>query len=177
MQKNVLSALIYTAVLLLVPLYGNFYIEGWNWSGGDFVVMGAIIWIAAFLFELARTSTQNMTYKLAASIAVAASFLLVWVNAAVNIIGDDNPVNTLYALIVIVGIIAAANMKFQSVRLSRMLFVVSGLLLIVPVIGLIATPENIAPGVMGIFLLSGFFAVAYALAGFLFQKSMGKGTA
>lgn len=32
-----------TALILLIPLFGNLFISGWNWSGFDFVLMGAII--------------------------------------------------------------------------------------------------------------------------------------
>ena len=53
--------------------------------------------VAAGPYELAARMTGNSAYR-TGGIAVAAAFILVWMNLAVGVIGtEDNPLNLLYA--------------------------------------------------------------------------------
>lgn len=40
------------ATLLVIPLLGNQFVEGWNWSPSDFVVMGAIVFITGVMLDV-----------------------------------------------------------------------------------------------------------------------------
>ena len=47
--------------------------------------------------ELAARMTGNSAYRAAVGVAVAAAFILVWMNLAVGIIGtEDNPAKLMY---------------------------------------------------------------------------------
>src|SRR3989344_4880323 len=89
------------AVILLIPLIltirdGGVEGVGWNWTFFDFVFMGILLYGAALAYELVARKMSNSAYRAAVGLAVVTAVLLVWINAAVGIIGDDDGVNLLY---------------------------------------------------------------------------------
>ena len=65
-----------------------------NWSPQDFGFAVAMVVGVGATYELALRMTSNGAYRAAVGVALAAAFLLIWANAAVEIIGsEDNAVN------------------------------------------------------------------------------------
>ena len=56
--------------------------------------MGAMLAAACGTYELAAWMTGNRAYRAAVGVAVAAAFLLVWINLAVGIIGTETTPRT-----------------------------------------------------------------------------------
>jgi hypothetical protein len=57
--------------------------------------------------------TDNRAYRAAVGVAIAAAFILVWMNLAVGIIGsEDNPANLMYGGVLAIGIIGAVIARF-----------------------------------------------------------------
>ena len=52
MQKNIVHIAIVVGLILLVPLWGNHFIDGWNWDLFDFVVMGGLLFGVGLAYEL-----------------------------------------------------------------------------------------------------------------------------
>lgn len=78
-------------------------------GGARFCVAGALLFGTALAFELAVRKSGSAAYRLAAGLALAAAFLLIWVNLAVGVIGDEGePANLLYLGVLAVGIGGAA---------------------------------------------------------------------
>ena len=75
------------ALLLMVPAVAMQFTTEVNWTGSDFVVMGAMLAAACGAYDLATRLSRNTTYRAAFGIAVLTGFLLVWVNLAVGLIG------------------------------------------------------------------------------------------
>lgn len=97
--------------LLLLPLIAmKFGAAGVDWGPEDFIVMGAMLGFACGSYELVARLSGSRIYRAGFGLAILTSFLLVWVNLAVGIIGsDDNPANQMYLAvlgIVIVGAMA-----------------------------------------------------------------------
>ena len=76
---------------MLVPLLGNLFM-GWNWASFDFVFWGALLFGTGLTYELIARKGGTIAYRVAVGIACATGFVLVFINAAVGIIGDG-PVN------------------------------------------------------------------------------------
>ena len=119
---------------------------------------------------MARKS-DNAAYRLAVGIVVVSALLLVWVNAAVGIIGDDNPANVMYFGVIVVGIIGAIIARLHLHGMARTLCVMAMAQMLVPVIALSIWKTDFAPGVVGVFALNGFFAALWLIAAWLFRKA------
>lgn len=167
-----LSAIV--GALLLIPLFGNTYVEGWNWSPFDFVFMGILLFGTGLAYELVAKRSATNAYRLATGVALAAALLLVWVNAAVGIIGDDNPANLLYLFVPLIGIAGAVNGRFRPAGMARALFVTALAQALVPVVALILwSPQTVSwsPGVVPVFGLNTIFVVLFAGAALLFRHA------
>jgi hypothetical protein len=101
-------------LLLLAPLIAMQFTDEVNWTMSDFVFATVLIGGVGLLYELAARSTGGLAYRAAVGIALAATFLLVWVNGAVGIIGsENNPANGIFAGVLAVGIIGALLARFR----------------------------------------------------------------
>jgi hypothetical protein len=107
---------------MLMPLVAMKFTDEVNWDGSDFAVFGAMLAVAGGTYELAVRMTENSAYRAAVGVAVAAAFLLVWMNLAVGIIGtEDNPLNLMYGGVLAVAIIGAVIARLQPDGMARAL--------------------------------------------------------
>src|SRR5690606_30455725 len=75
--------------------------EGWLWGPLDFVFAAILLFGSTAMIDLAIRRGGSTAYRLGAALAVLVSFLLVWINAAVGVIGDeDNPANLLFFAVI-----------------------------------------------------------------------------
>lgn len=159
------------AAILTVPLLAN-----WPWTGSDFVFAVVALFGSALVYELVARQGSTTTYRTAVGLAVATALLLVWINAAVGIIGDgdlDSP-NALYFGMLILGLISAIVSRFQPQGMSRTLFGMAIAQMLVPIIALfIWNPQTTswAPGVLPVFMLNAGFAVLFAGSALLFRRA------
>lgn len=103
------------ASLLLVPLVAMQFTDEVNWDETDFIVMGTMLAAACGTIDLAARMTGSWPYRSAVAIAVGASFLLVWMNLAVGIIGtEDNPLNLIYGAVIAVALGGALLARFEA---------------------------------------------------------------
>jgi hypothetical protein len=96
------------AALLLLPAVAMQFSEEVQWDAFDFLVMGGLLLAVCLAFETAVRFARDKAYLVAAAIAVGASFLTVWANLAVGIIGSEgNPVNDIFFGVVAVAFVGA----------------------------------------------------------------------
>ena len=97
------------AILLLLPAIAmQFSGTGVVWGLEDFIVMGAMLGLACGCYELVARLSDRRAYRAGFGLAILTSFLLVWVNLAVGIIGsDDNPANQMYLAVLGIVIVGA----------------------------------------------------------------------
>jgi len=111
---------------------------------------------------------SNTAYRLAAGLALAAAFLIVWMSVAAGLLGieDDDPANVLYVGVLTIGFIGAITARFQPRGLARAMFATT---LAQTVVGAFAlTYPNTASAVQIVFL-HGLFVALFAGAAFLFR--------
>lgn len=82
--------------------------EGVDWSVSDFVFMGVLLGTIGGLLELAVRMSPNRFYRGAVGLALLGTFLVIWVNLAVGIVGSEhNPNNQLFFVALLMGIAGA----------------------------------------------------------------------
>jgi hypothetical protein len=69
-----------TALILLIPVLGNQFVDGWNWPLRAFVLVGTLIFGLGLTYQLVTRNVDAIAYRAAVGIAIVAAFLLVWVN-------------------------------------------------------------------------------------------------
>lgn len=115
------SPAIVTASILLIPLLGNQFVDGWNWPPRAFVLFGSIIFSISLTYQLITRNVDTSAYRAAVGIALAAGFLLFWGNF-VQAADDVNPSAIMYFLVFPVGIIGAFIARFRPDGMARALF-------------------------------------------------------
>lgn len=118
------------------------------------------------------TMVAKNAYRLAVAIAVASTFMLVWLSLGVGIIGSDGDrANILYGSVLLVGIIGALIARFRPLGMARTLVAMAVAHSMVGVIALIARLGRPASGPLEIVGLTGFFVVLFTASAWLFQQA------
>ena len=161
------------ALLLLLPLVAMQFSDEMNWGVGDFVFAGALLLGTCITYELAVRKTGNRVYRTAVAIALVAAFMLIWLNAAVGVIGsEDDPANLLYGGVLGVGVIGAILARFQPQGMARALFATALAQALVGMIALAAGWGTTGPRwPLDILGLTGFFVALFAGSAWLFRKA------
>lgn len=183
-HNHILRIALASGCLLLVPLLGNLFIEGWNWSLLAFAFWGALLFGTGLTYEWIASKGGKIAYRVAVGIACAVGFVLVFINAAAGIIGDG-PVNLMYLGVLAVGIVGAWIARFRSRGMAMALFATALAQMFVPVIALVLwkagwqellTDANsphpaFHPGIGPVFGLNAAFAAAWVVSGLLFRHA------
>lgn len=161
------------AFLLLLPLVAMQFTDEVKWDAFDFVFMGTLMGGVGLGFELAVRKTGNASYRAAAGLALAAVFLLVWINGAVGIIGsENNPANLMYAGVLGIAIVGAIVARFRPQGLALALTLTALAQALAGVIALAtgagATGESWPRDVI---VLTGFFSTMWLGSAWLFRKA------
>jgi len=125
-------------------------LASWHWRPGAFVLAFLLLVGGAGLtYELVAKKRSNKAYRFAVGVALAAVFLLVWMNAAVGGILGDDPANMMYFGVLLVGFIGAVIARLEPQGMSRALFATAFAMVLVPAIALIIGTPAFANGVGG----------------------------
>lgn len=108
------------AAILLAHLVAMQFTDEVAWSPGDFLFAGVLMGSVGLAFELTARLTRNSAYRAGVAAALAAAFLLIWLNAAVGIIGtENNRANLMYAGVLAVALAGAMIARFRSAGMAR----------------------------------------------------------
>ncbi len=170
--KDYLIAALAPTPVLLLALFGNLCIDGWNWNPGSFVFAWVVIGGATLLYRfLATRKFASLAYRLGAGLAILAGFFTFWLTAAVQIIGEENPANPLYLLVLVLGLAGIGLARLQPRGMAIAAFATAALTMLVPAIALVFWPTDFSPGVPQVFALNGALAAMFVTAGFLFRHA------
>jgi hypothetical protein len=146
----------------------------------DFIFAGAVLFGAGLTYELVAGKGDAIAYRAGVGVAVATALILVWVNAAVGIIGDDESINFMYFGVLAIGLIGALIARFEPQSMAPTLFTMAAAQMLIPVIVLMIPNLRGAlwepPGVLGVFGLNAFFAMLWVGSAWLFRKAAQKRT-
>jgi hypothetical protein len=173
--RTVMRWVLITAAVLAAPLLAMVFklgvgdpgsdTGGVNWSPMDFAITGVLVLGSGLLYEYASGRAGNVAHRAAAAIAVAAGLLLVWVNLAVGMIGDEgNGANMMYIFVLFVALVGAAIARFEPREASIAMFATAGAHALVATIALIAGLGPTLPA-------DAFFIAAWIVSGLLFRQA------
>ena len=182
-QNNLLksAALIATVtgiILLIIFLAMQFTDEG-NWNLFDFVFAGVLIFGTAFTYKLITRSKSNIAYRFAVGIALGTGFIIIWANGAVGIIGsEENPVNLVYYVLLLIGLIASFAVRFKPRGMSLTMFALAAgqaLIAIVVLVWVIVQNEDfILAEFLRFIMFHGFFVALWTGSASLFHVASKK---
>jgi hypothetical protein len=159
-------------LILLLPLIAMQLSDEVAWDLADFAVAGALVGAVGVACELTVKMTDNTAYRGAVGIALAAAFILIWMNLAVGIIGsEDNPANLMYGGVLAIGIIGALIAHLRPNGMSRTMFAMALAQALVTAIALIAGMQSPVSPATEILSLNAFFVALWFLSAWLFQKA------
>lgn len=164
-------------LLLMVPLVAMQFNNEMAWTVFDFVFAGVILFGSGLTYELIARKGGNTAYRVAVGIAVVAALLLVWVNGAVGIIGNENnPANLLYFGVIFIGIIGVAAAGLQPHGMMRASLAMAIAQFLVPVIAVMVWRPSFeeTPGIVGVFILNAFFVTLFTVSALLFRHAAAK---
>jgi hypothetical protein len=148
-----------------------------NWDLVDFALAGALLIGAGLTYVLAARKTGHFVYRTAFVVALATAFILIWVNVAVGIIGDEgNLANLMYIGVLAVGFIGAIIARFKPHGMARALFATALAQALVTVIALIAELGSPWSGPGEILILNGFFIALWIGSALLFRRTSATGS-
>lgn len=158
--------------LVLLPLFAMQVTDEVDWGLADFVFAGALVVGVGVTYELAAKFARNSAYRAAVAVALAATFLLIWANAAVGIIGsEDNPANLMYGGVLAVGIVGAIIARFQPFGTARALVATALAQALVAVIAILGGLGLPASGPLELMGLNGFFIALWLISAWLFRRA------
>jgi hypothetical protein len=173
-SKNIIYLALATGVILLIPFAAMQFSAEVAWTAFDFTFAGTLIFGAGLLYQFLSVKGGNTAYRVAAGLALAAALLLVWINGAVGIIGNEgHPANLLYLAVILIGILGAAFARLRPRGMSNVMFLAAVAQALVPVIALFLWAETLSepPELVGVFMLNGIFALLLIGSGLLFRHS------
>lgn len=171
-HKNICRIAIGTGLVLLIPLVAMLVSDEWNWDPFDFLFMGALLFGTGLTYELVAPRGGTFAYRAAVAIACATGLFIIWVNAAVGIIGDEELANAMFFGVIVMGFLGACRARFHPRGMARTLLWTAAAQTLVPLIALTWVPEaDFAPGVVPVMRLNMVFAVLWIISALLFRCS------
>jgi hypothetical protein len=167
------------ALVMLVP-----FLARWNWPWFAYPFWGALLFGAGLTYEQIARKGGTIAYRAAVGIACATGIVLVFINAAVGIIGDG-PVNLMYLGVLAVGFVGALIVRFEARGMALALLATALAQMLVPVIALVIwkagwqdlliDPNSpnppFDPGIGPVFGLNAVFAMLFAGSAMLFRHA------
>lgn len=81
-QKQALKILTWSTVALVIPLLGQLFVEGWNWTWHDFVFAWIFFNVLGFTCTFVMNKIPRRGYRITAGVIVVALFAFVWMRLA-----------------------------------------------------------------------------------------------
>jgi hypothetical protein len=156
----------FAVALFLLPLVAKQVVDGMAWTGFDFLVWGAMLLVACGACELVRRMSRDRDYRMGAGVAIAAAFLVFWVNGAVGMIGTEgNAYNLLFLGAIALGGLGTLLARFRAGGIVWALYATTAAHAAVSLVALAAGWDPLGS------LLSLAFAVPWLVAARLFAKA------
>jgi hypothetical protein len=159
--------------LILTPLVAMQFTKEVNWTVGDFVFAAVMIGGVGLLFEFAVRASRSWAYRGGVAVGLATTFLLIWINGAVGIVGnEDNPVNLVFGVIILMALAGTIVARAKAKGMVRAMTVAGCAQALV---GVAVFARGIAahepPGAFGLLILIEFFAGLWFISAMLFGKA------
>lgn len=123
------------AALLALPAVAMLFTDEVQWDETDFLVMGIMLGSVGVGGELAARMSRNLAYRLGFALALVAGFLLLWLNLAVGLIGDeDNPANAMYGVVLMIAFFGSFVAMFRPAGMGWTMVAAGAAQMLVPLV-------------------------------------------
>lgn len=160
-----------TLLILAIPLVAMQFTTEVNWSATDFVVMGLLLVGVGLAFVLITRHAGSFVYRLAGLAAIGSTFLLIWINLAVGLIGGGSQAgNLMYIGVVAVVMVGTYLSNFTARGMELTMLATAGSLIVIAGIALLTDMQHYAGSSVGeIIGVNAFFAFLFSVAALLFR--------
>jgi len=86
-NKRLIIILATVSILLIIPLIAMQFSDEVNWTLGDFVIAGALLFGTGLMCELVIRKVKKIKYRIAICVTLLVLLLLIWAELAVGIFG------------------------------------------------------------------------------------------
>jgi len=166
------------AGLLLLPAVAMQFSDEVDWNAFDFIFAAILFGSVGLIVELTVRSSPSIAFRAAVFVALAAAFLIIWVNGAVGIIGDeDNPANLMFGAVLAVALLGSIASLFRAPGMAMTMFAAAAVEIGV---GLVALAGDMASGPSAPFDVIGATIVLTTMwlsSGALFKVAASEGEA
>ncbi|HKX87983.1 MAG TPA: hypothetical protein VJM13_02130 [Sphingopyxis sp.] len=160
------------AALLTTPAVMMQISDEWNWGPASFVLAGVMICGPILVYERTSRIWPSLAYRGGAAVAMIVSFLLIWINLAVGIVGEDNPVNFNFFMLIFASAVGAFAARFRPDGMARaMLGTAAVQVLLAIAIATAPSTQREPGGGLSVLVLCGFFAAMWLVSAALFHKA------
>jgi len=161
------------AALLAAPAIAMQFTHEVKWTWFDFAFLGALLAGIGGAFEWLAGRSASLAYRCGVAIILLAAFLLIVVNGAVGIIGDeDNPANLMFGGVLAVAAVGGAIGRFRPHGMARAMVATAVAEILVGGIALAGGIGANAPSwPWDVVLASVFFTVLWLSAAWLFARA------
>lgn len=134
------------------------------WTAGDFIFWAVMLLVAAGVCEIGLRLSGSLAYRAGVVVAAGTSFLIVWSNLAVGIIGsEDNPLNQIFFGVIAVAVVGALLARFRSRGMAVAMLFTAAAQFGTAFVAL--AYEHI------VFAIVGVFSMGWLLAAWLFREA------
>jgi hypothetical protein len=160
-------------MLLAIPALAMQVSDEVNWTVSDFVFAGVMIIGTGLLYEGVTKLSDSLAYRAGAVVALAAAFLLIWINLAVGVIGnEDDPHNAAYLCEVLLAAATAFTARLRPAGMTRAMLATAGFQLLVTALAASnGWGASEPPGAAGVLMLNLGFAALWLFAAGLFRRA------
>lgn len=103
------------AGLIALPAIAMQFTDEVVWTTADFIIAIVMLSCVGIAFELAVRASGSWAYRGGAAVALGAGLMILWINAAVGIIGNESePINLWFNLIPLLALFAAIGARFRA---------------------------------------------------------------
>ena len=165
-----------SASLLLIPYAASFITEEMEWTASDYFIVWVMLFVTGTFYAFISRLSSGLIYRSAVAVSCFTGLFMVWSNLAVGIIGnEDNPVNLVYFILIMVGLIASFAVRFKPRGLA---YVTGGMAIALAVIAAYAiiagyhhAPESSLTQIVGVHMI---FITPLSIAAILFHQEPGQ---
>jgi hypothetical protein len=159
--------------LLIAPAMARQFTAEVQWTAFDFMLAAVLLYGTTGLIDLAIRKGGSMAYRFGAGLAVLVSFLVVWINGAVGMIGnEDDPANLMFVGVILIAAVGAATARFKARGMARAMWAAAiAQCAITAMVPIKNWGSEDSPGTIGLMFLIGIFAGLWVLSGALFAKA------
>ena len=158
--------------LLLLPAVAMQFTDEVDWNAFDFIFATVMFGSVGLVVELTVRSSRSIAFRAAVALALAAAFLIIWINGAVGIIGDeDNPANLMFGAVLAVALLGSLAPLFRAPGMAIAMFAAAVAQLAVGVIALVGGMAEGPAAPYDVIGSTGFLGGMWLVSGLLFRKA------